>query len=129
MKDSHTFVCPECGEPMWQDFFGYRPPAIMGDLPTTGNWNYYDIGLGAKIESKRQRDDLMKRKGLVEFHMEQDQARMHEEVKYTQKHAPKGEIRRAVNKMAGDLKKQKEEARVSQVIDKVVDRAVARLPD
>ncbi len=127
IHDEHTMVC-YCGRTMQQDFGDYKPPMVFGELPTRGCWNgYYDPNLGAKIHSKKQRDDLMRAKGLTEFHMEPDQARMHEEVKYIQKNAKGGETRRAINKMADKLAKEKSEAVTASIIDPIVDRTLASL--
>jgi len=129
ISDPHVYTCPGCSGQMEQDF-GNARLTIMGDLPTIGVYNgYYDPNLGEEITSSRQRSELMKKKGLEPFSMDDDQARMHKEVEYTMKHAPKKEAGRAINKMAADTLRKKDERFIATTIDPVIDKAVGSLSD
>ena len=127
MSDAHTQVCPGCGEMMRQI---YHSPIITGDLPTIGCWTgYYDPQLGEHITSAQQRKDLMKKKGLEDFNMGDEQARMHKEVEYIREHAPKNEASGAINMLAAETKTKQDERYIAAVTDPVIDKVVGALPD
>lgn len=62
MKESDTNeFCDRCGSP---GYFFFTPPHITGAKVEHAEYNY---GLGAVVKNKRHRQELAKRKGVVEI--------------------------------------------------------------